>query len=169
MRANGLVFNTRDPDGAWGPRRRVPGTGGLRILQSIAVAGEQGSTQVQLMFVDSEGLIWHGICDQTPGGAVWSPFARPWGQMKAQSVALDVEGGNAQVVVKDHSDRLATASGCGRPVLDRPAVPSIALSRPAGVLRRGRRCLLHQPREESDDGRGDLHRDGERLRRDPRR
>ena len=107
VRADELVFNTRDADGAWGSRRRVPGTGDFASFQSIAVAGEQGSTQVQLMFVDSEGLIWHGICDQTPGGAVWSPFARPWGQMKAQSVALDVEGGNAQVVVKDHSNRLA--------------------------------------------------------------
>ena len=98
-----LLFNTRDPGSPWGNLRRVPGTGTFTNVQSISAATEKGNPEAQLMIVDGDGRLWHG----TYRAGVWSEFLRPWANMTFKKAALDLEGGNAQVVVIDHSDRLA--------------------------------------------------------------
>ena len=88
-----LVFNARSPDGQWAGQR-VFYTAGLPPVPSVSVATEKGTPQAQLMWLDSDSLLWHGLYED----GAWRQFFRAWG-VRAKRVALDVEGGHAQVVV----------------------------------------------------------------------
>ena len=54
------------------------------------------------MCLDNDCLPGHGTYDN----GAWSQFDRPWGATQAKQVALDVEGGHAQVVVVDENNQL---------------------------------------------------------------
>ena len=118
------------------------------------------------MFVDQRRQAVARHLRATASGAS-SP--RPWGDLNLKQAALDVEGGNAQVVVIDAQRPPRARHPAHHGKWSAFAYPPVAQWRPDDVLRPGRGRLLHRPRPGPDHGRGDRPSDRERLRRDPRR
>jgi len=92
----------KPPGASWADLYRIPGTAGFTNVQSISVATEKQNPEAQLLVVNGDGKLWHA----TFQAGVWSEFRRPWANLTLKQAALDLEGGNAQVLVIDHSDRL---------------------------------------------------------------
>ena len=95
------------PGSAWADLSRIPGTGGFTNVQSISVATEKQNPEAQLLVVNGDGQLRHA----TFQGGVWSEFRRPWANLTLKQAALDLEGGNAQVVVSTTPTVSGTASG----------------------------------------------------------